>query len=266
MKNLNNAIDDFNAYLILYKKLALSTFQAYKHDVQTFMNYLQENEKNLESLSQEDIKLYFKSLKTKKVSSAKAIRSASALKLFVTFLRDNYGCPNLDCEIKVNNNFPVNCNEEEIKHIIANFEKAYYNVSAESGYTFQDLRNYIILYLLYISKININQLIRTTLNNLDYENRILKIFVSERCKNISLPLNFFNILQNYIKSIPHETQYLFPVKLGNDVNHISRQAVWSSIRLFLNRTAYSITLNHPSEGHTIDIEHLEVYKKGHPRS
>ncbi len=269
MQSKNKILDEFGAYLILYKKLSVATYNAYKHDVQNFNNYLRDSEIDFESLNEHIIKQYFDFLQTKKTSSSAAARSAGALKLFTAFLHEKYNYPDYSYAIKVDKKFPFICNDKEIKLVISNFESKYYSMS-KAEILYQDLRNYIMFYFLSVIRININDLISMRVSYINFNDKSLQMprknttKISLKPKSVNLPFNFFGILKDYVNLIPYDTIFLFPIKLGETVNPISKQAAWATMRLFITKSKQKLELN--TEKHIVDQEFQDTYKKLHPRS
>ena len=181
----------------------------------------------------------------------------SALKLFLRFLHDKYQVPDLSDLVKIKSTFVIFSKDIDILQIINNQKNKNLN--------FTQHRTLIILYLLYTTKVKINEIVKLKISDIDFEKQELKILKknTEKYKRVTLPLELLQMLKVYIKQIPYNTLYLFPVMLGNLIVPISRQAVLAQIlsftKGFKNKEIQSITNNF------IDKELIEQYKKNHPR-
>lgn len=254
---MNNVLDDFESYLFLYRKFSISTYNAYKRDVQEFVNYLCDNNIDIQDLKSQDFINFFNKLKAKNISSACASRKVSSLKIFAQFLNEKHNIPDLFEGLELNFDFALYCNNQKILQVLNDFRN--------KTLTNNELRSYLIIYLLYVAKINVNQLINIRTYDICYETK--KILINEK-KKISIPMAGLDLLKKYIKILPVNSTYLFPVNFGNLIKPISKQAVWNIIKSFFanletNKINYNLTGTNKID---IEPEVASVYQKMHPRA
>lgn len=254
MVNNQEFLAKFESYLFLQKRVALRTFIAYKKDIKELLQFLADNEK---LINEQDIVNYINFLGTQQLSLASVKRKMSSLKLFLRFLHEKYQVPDLSNLVKIKSTFVIFSKDVDILQIINNQKNKNLN--------FTQHRTLLILYLLYATKVRINEIIKLKISDIDFEKQELRILKknTEKYKRVILPLDLLQMLKAYIKQIPYNTLYLFPVMLGNLIVPISRQAVLAQIlnfaKKFKNKEVPLITNNF------IDKELIEQYKKNHPR-
>lgn len=260
-------LDQFQAYILLHKKVSLNTYTAYKHDVNEFLEFILTKNKTIEDLTAQDFLEFFNNFKKIQLSSSAAMRKSSALKLFAKYLHEKLLIADFSESIniysagRVPSAFPILCNQEKIFQILQTYK--------DQKLSYKELRNYIILYLLYISKVGINQLVKLHTYDLNHENLSIAVTlqskgITPKKRSIQLAPDFFNLIKEYILQTPYNSTYLFPVKLGNNIKPISRQAVWSLLRLILKQTKH-VSLIESNEIMQLEPDLQKMYLKSHPR-
>lgn len=260
-------MQEFEKYLLLYKKLSLNTLQAYKKDITNFISFLisKGNQVCPEFIEENDYISYIDHLKNLNISKTQAQRTTASLKIFASFLHKKYDKKDYSMSIKiVSHSFPIVYPIDRIARFLELYKK---NISQN----YHNLRGFIIIYLLCVTKIKINQLISLKISNLDLSNQTIKIKKSLKCKDISLPSDIWQIIIEYLKKIPYKTNYLFSVKTANSIKPLSSQAVWALIRYFVNKLSQNENKKsknlfgfHKTK-FKIDEKCQQEYIKRHPR-
>lgn len=212
IKKFFSVLNDFILMLKTEKGLAKNSVDAYKRDIQEFLDYFQSCP--IQSINTDDVTNYFCILREKHGDRTVA-RKLSALKQFYLFLlRANF----IKCNIvesitapKISKPLPKILTKEEVDHLLhaASLEKS------KALYT--------MLEILYATGMRISEL--TTLKKTSisyYENHPIILIKGKGGKERLVPLNekAYSCLQSYQK-IPNKTVWLFPSygKMG----HITRQ-------------------------------------------
>lgn len=255
-----NILDQFESYIFLYKKVSINTYYAYKRDVEEFLSFLATRDRNVLQIQSQDFIDFFNELKKKKLSSSAGVRKASALKAFAQYLHEKHQLPNCEDVIYIQRSFPLMCTPQQISHILESIDK-----SRLSSY--KDIRKYVIVYLLAKVKITINQLVQLRTYHVCSETSTIKLVNKDKTKSIPVASDFMTTLKQYMSQDPFKSSYLFPVKSGNIISSISRQAVWTLLRSLFNRSTNNIaSLDKKKRSDMgLDSELLSTYKAKHPR-
>ena len=80
-------LDQFLSYLTVEKGLAKKTLEAYSHDLNRFLNYLQEKKiEDVLGVTKLDVRAFLLTLKAKKLSNKTVVRNLVAIRTFFRFL------------------------------------------------------------------------------------------------------------------------------------------------------------------------------------
>lgn len=163
--------DDFLTYLEVERNLSAHTLRAYESDLRQFIEFwegLPTPDQNLLSLRQ-TIERYLVSLHYKKIDKASIARKFSCFKSFSTFLKTcgvdlqlNLKRPRLDKKL------PVYLSVDEMFHLLD-------TVKTEDLPTSHPIRDKTILELFYATGIRCSELVGIRLQDLDMENKQIKI-------------------------------------------------------------------------------------------
>ena len=221
---LEGEIKRFVSYLLIDKNYSKNTCDSYSQDLKLFDTYCH---KKVQNITEDDIKTYFSYLHNKQYSDRSIVRQLSCLNSFYKFLlienevtinpMDNIDLP------KIHKALPYILTEEDINKLLDIKLNSYF-----------DYRNKAMLELMYSSGLRVSELINLTLNDLDFEQDIVRI-MGKGSKERIVPIGDYaiNYLQLYI------TEYrLFLVKkdrndyvfLNNHGKKMTRQGFFKIIK------------------------------------
>ena len=215
-------ISKYLEYIEYERGLSKNTIESYKYDLKEFDLYFKQN---ITNLSYNDIQKYLDYISNK--SAKTTAHHITVLNSFYKFLISENVISNNPCENIINSKIPRKLpnylTEEEINNLL--------NVRLENAY---DYRNKAMLELLYATGLRISELVNLKVNDIDYNECILRVFgkgKKERIvpiadvalKYVKLYMEKYRdeILGNYI------TDYLF---VSNAKKNISRQGFFKILK------------------------------------
>ena len=216
-------INEFIDYLRFEKKYSENTISSYKNDLRKADEFFK---KDLSCLSKKDIQDFIQMI-SKKESSNSISRCISTLKSFYKFLELNkYAKINPLTDIsnpKTAKKLPKVLSEEEVDRLL--------DINLNTDF---DFRNKAMLELMYSSGLRVSELVNLTVNDIDLENSLVRIF-GKGSKERIVPLNDYatEALSNYILNhrrslFKHgENNYLF---LNNHGEKMTRQGFFKLLR------------------------------------
>ena len=216
-------INEFIDYIRFEKKYSENTIDSYRNDLRKADEFLK---KDLSNLSKNDIQNFIQSL-SKEESSTSVSRCISTLKSFYKFLELNkYTNSNPLTTIsnpKTAKKLPKVLSEEEVDRLL--------DINLNTDF---DYRNKAMLELMYSSGLRVSELINLTVNDIDIENSLVRIF-GKGSKERIVPLNDYatEALSNYIlyhrrSLFKHgENNYLF---LNNHGEKMTRQGFFKLLK------------------------------------
>jgi len=221
----------FESYLLTQKRVSDNTFSAYRRDIEQFVKYLKGEDVTLQTLCVADLKSFLSHLKGEKIGPRSLARKVSALKAFFLYLNDRLDIPNLAAELhvpKIEKRLPTYLQENEIQQLFA---------AASEGTTSQEIRNKVMLYLLYVSGMRVSEMVGLKTSDLHFDTGIVHVQgKGGKQRIIPLPHPIMSMLKEYItithpeliyqKGVENKTDYLFPIRYGGILKPISRQAFW----------------------------------------
>ena len=283
----------FEAYLLTEKRVSVNTFTAYKRDIAQFICFLGKENIIIEQIKKNDLKKFLAYLYDLKLSARSVARKISSLKIFFTYLHQQFGWKNIGQELytpKIEQKLPQYLTENEIKLLLT---------AAEQDQTAIGIRNKVMLYLLYVSGMRISELIMLTTADMHFDTGFISVCgKGGKQRMIPIPQLVLVMIKNYLGTHPI-TDYLFPVKYGKKIKPISRQAFWVVLKKLCKRSGidksiFPHQLRHSLATHLlkkgadlrslqlllghenistvqiythIETSHLrEIYDKKHPRS
>ncbi len=203
-----NIVEDFKYYLVS-KGLSSRTIKEYVLDVLKFHRFLKNQDldlNNLLNLSEDSIlkiiQKYVSILKLEKDQSNKGInRKLSAIKKFFLFAfkskLTNSNISNLIEMLKTPKTLPKAINISDLKQFISNVD-----LITESNKklntlkkNFLKIRNKLIIYFLFFTGVRISELINIKVNEIDFENNMVKVLGKGNKERIVI---FSNELKNLI--------------------------------------------------------------------
>jgi len=185
-------LDAFIDYLSLEKKYAVHTVKAYKRDIETFQEFLQQeyDTNQLEDVNYSQIRNWIVSLVENKMSNRSINRKVSSLNAFYKFLlRIEEIVINPLAKhkaLKVAKKVQIPFSEKEIDKALSDFN---------FDNTFEGIRDKLIIELFYSTGIRRIELVKLQLSDIDFSKRNIKV-LGKRNKERYLPL-----LDSVIKTI-----------------------------------------------------------------
>ena len=85
-----DVVTSFERYLLTERRVAHNTFEAYKHDLAQFMDYLEQRNLSLSTLNEATLKSFLKQLKTDGLSARSMARKLSCLKCFFIYIHEHH--------------------------------------------------------------------------------------------------------------------------------------------------------------------------------
>ncbi len=262
---LSDAINSFIAFLISERGLSLNTIEAYKSDLEKFLEF--EGNVEIDQIAIEDIDEFAKFLSEKKYAQNTKSRTFSALKSFFKFIESEHDELKTDIATdiqlpKKEVRLPEFLTEEEVTNLL----------EAPDLSTLKGVRDRAIMEFLYATGVRISELINLKINNLFLEERIA-VVQGKGSKERKVPFNDYTF--KYLMKYLTEVRPKIIRKRGEDRtflnlrgNPISRVAIWKilkeyAIKAGINKSIYPHILRHTFATHMIkngcDIRTLQIF-------
>lgn len=248
---MNNALEDFGTYLLSERGLSINTLEAYRRDIDTFLNFLKKHAvKDWSEVVQNHIYSYLALKKEQEYAAASVCRNFIAIKVFFRFLkREGLVLQNITDLLetpKVWQLIPDVLSQEEIGRILLQPDLE----------TIQGLRDRAILEILYSCGIRVSELCNLKLYDVDdIAIRVQGKGGKERVVPIGSPA--IKALDNYLDvrgDCKERDAPLFVSKRGKPLN---RTAVWSLVKDYAKQARISKnisphTFRHSFATHLLD--------------
>lgn len=180
-----NCILTFRDYLLLEKKYSIHTVNAYVQDLIFFQNYLKQDFDGLEDLAGVNysmIRSWIVSLIDNKQTNVSVNRKIASLKSFYKYMLKSkqieFNPLSQHKALKTPKKVQVPFSEKELEQLY---------ISKESLTGFEEIRNQLILDLLYTTGMRRAELISLQMNSVDYSNGLIKV-IGKRNKERLIPL------------------------------------------------------------------------------
>lgn len=165
---MEDILEDYVNYILFERRLSKNTAQSYKNDLMKLSIYLKEhNIKNLIQASKKDIINYLEHLNNSKLSSSSIARKLTTIKNFYTYLtKSDIIKENITDGIerpKLRKKLPQVLTIEEVDMLL--------DINLNTPF---DYRNKAMLELLYGTGLRITELLDLKLNDIDFENCIIR--------------------------------------------------------------------------------------------
>lgn len=190
---INVAIENYKAYLIIEKRLSENSIEAYLNDIKNFTKYIDsECITRTEDITSERIQSYIG--KNSNANPRTLIRLTSVLRSFFKYLKSN-GYMGSDPVLilkapKFVRNAPTILSEEEIKLILRAVEM----------YKPASLRNKAIIEILYSCGLRVSELLELKISNINFQINSLKIEgKGNKERSVSLSRTAQEYIKNYLK-------------------------------------------------------------------
>ena len=189
---LGDLIEEFKTYLFIDKKYSPNTILSYKNNLNKFMIYF--NNKDINSITKEDLKEYLFSLKKEKLSSKTISHQISVIRTFYKFLLINKYVSKDTSSIlelpKVKKTIPTVMTPEEIDKLL--------DIDLIDNYSY---RNKAMLEIMYATGLRVSELISLKMNDIDLESCIIRT-VGKGNKERIIPLGDYAL--KYLKIYIYE--------------------------------------------------------------
>ena len=255
---MKNELDEFVLYLKYLKNYSDYTVKSYKKDVSQYLDFLKDNELNLDNISKDDIISFFKTLYDKNISKRSLKRKVAAIRHFYRFLmKEDY--------VKTNPFLNVKTAKPEIKYPKVLFLKEV-NALFDANLKRTDklvLRDQAILELLYSSGMRVSELCSLNVQDLDYKNRYIRVFGKGKKERIvPFSQSAKDVIIRYIDTLRKEllkkrTEKTNALFLDNKGKRLSTRGVEYIIKKISEKTGTFISLHPHTLRHTFATHLLE---------
>jgi len=218
----NIYIEKYISYLQYERALSDNTIKSYFYDLKRFDLYFKGN---VLDLSYDELQRYLSSVKDLKARSL--AHHITVLTSFYNFLVDEKIITNNPCEniinAKIPKKLPVYLTEDEINKLL--------DIPLNNEY---DYRNKAMLELLYATGLRISELINLKVNDVDFDECIVRVFGKGKKERIvpiaDVALKYLSIYLNEYRAIilgSSLSDYMF---ISNSKKNISRQAFFKILK------------------------------------
>ena len=224
----NIYIEKYISYLQYERALSDNTIKSYFYDLKRFDLYFKGN---VLDLSYDELQRYLSSVKDLKARSL--AHHITVLTSFYNFLVDEKIITNNPCEniinTKIPKKLPIYLTEDEINKLL--------DIPLNNEY---DYRNKAMLELLYATGLRISELINLKVNDVDFDECIVRVFGKGKKERIvpiaDVALKYLFIYLNKYRAIilgSSLSDYMF---ISNSKKNISRQAFFKILKKEANRS------------------------------
>lgn len=164
------AFNQFLNFLTNEKRFSPNTILAYANDLKRFSTYLSSQyEMDIDEAESTQVRSWLASLRDRGITPRTINRKLSTLKSFYNFLVRNKQLPVNPCaaipSLKVEQHLPEVIEKNKIKRLLENLPKE----------SFSQLRDYLIIHLLYATGMRRAELIALQPKDIDFDNKEIKI-------------------------------------------------------------------------------------------
>ena len=163
---MESEIKEYLDYLLIEKKLSINTIETYKGDLKYYMDYF--NNKSIKKIDKKDITNFIESLKDKDLNEKTInhiIGTVKGLHNYFSLYHDVANvCENI-VRLKTKKTLPKVLTIEEVELIL--------DIELKTPF---DYRNKAMLELMYSSGLRVSELLNLTVNDIDFEQDLVKVF------------------------------------------------------------------------------------------
>ena len=229
------AVNRFKKFLQIEKGLSPNSIYSYAYDLKKFTDYLVEKDKDVMSVTQDDIRQFLKFEKTKKKNSSRTLaRSLAAIRQFYKFLSDvdkNITNPASTIESPhVERALPDFLSMSEVDNLFA-------SILETDAY---ELRDRTLFELLYSAGLRISEAVELTNHDINFESSIIRIVgKGDKERTVLMNQETKRLLLKYLSESrgeilgKRESEYVFISKKGSKLN---RKSVWRLLKTYVART------------------------------
>jgi integrase/recombinase XerC len=236
-------IDSFLKYLKNEKRVSAHTITAYRNDLHQFQHFLNSNypDESIEQVQYGIIRSWLVVLTEKNLEPKSINRKIASLRTFFKFLmREEHisNDPMMKIRVmKTKKKLPVFIKESEMNDLL---DSPPPSISTTERSPFEQLRNHLILELLYSTGIRLSELINLEIRNVDLPNCLIKV-LGKRNKErvIPFPALLKPAIQDYLKVMRKDIltkteKYLFVTANGEKCYPVLVQRV---VKEYLSSTS-----------------------------
>ncbi|MFN4299563.1 MAG: tyrosine-type recombinase/integrase [Thermaurantimonas sp.] len=225
-------LNEFFGYLEKVKNRSFHTLEAYRRDIEAFLNYF--DNQNLVQFNHRQIRHYTAYLSNSDLKPSSIRRKLSALQALFRFLKKNKYISTVPTILVVRPKLPRRIKDIPKERELAKLEAFEMNYSKELDY--ETVRDFSIVELLYGTGIRRQELIDLTMSDVDLSNASIKVN-GKGGKQRILPLNNYlkELLSIYLtfreKLTAKDNSAFFLTKKGKKVN---KSLVYVIVKTYLS--------------------------------
>lgn len=219
---MEKEIKEYLDYLLVEKKLSVNTLESYKTDLKYYLNYFSKN--SIKNINKKDITKFIESLKDKDLNEKTINHIIGTIKSFHGYFSLYHNISNVTeniVRLKTKKTLPKVLTIEEVELIL--------DIDLKTPF---DYRNKAMLELMYSSGLRVSELLDLVINDIDFENDLVKVF-GKGSKERIIPIGDYALraLSKYICEyrnalIKNPTDILF---LNNHGKKMSRSGFFKII-------------------------------------
>ena len=250
-------IKNFLDYISNERNYSYHTIRSYKNDLKNFSEFLNKYdcELNIINIDRSAIQFYIQSISKKKLTGKTLQRKVSTIKSFYRFLSDreiiDYNISELIELPKADKKLPNLLTQKEIDKLM----------QLPDLNTILGLRDKSILEILYSTGLRISELISIKLDDINIENKVIKVFgKGSKERYVLLGKEALNSLCDYLNNVDTKSTnsiFLYPAVNRNVDKHISQRTMFNIIKKYLimisnNEKLSPHSLRHSFATHLLD--------------
>src|SRR5579859_3109385 len=225
--------DEFLVHIKVEKNLSHNTYRAYESDLQQFIDFWQKitTTEGIELPLRATLERFLVSLYYKKIDKSSIARKLSCFKSFEKFVR-SYGI-HLELKLtrpRLDKKLPIYLSVDEIFHLLD-------KINNDELPTKRPYRDKAILELLYATGIRCSELINIKLSDIDFNNKVIRIFGKGRKERLALfGQKAHGKIMDYLskeRNIQSVQEYLFVNARNTKLTARSVQRILEMFRAFL---------------------------------
>ncbi len=253
-------ITQFHAYLLTEKLVSKNTFAAYQQDIGQFCSYLKDSHIELKDVTITELKQFLHYMHSQYLKARSIARKISALKVLFAYLHKRHNFTDVAKELKapkIEQRLPKYLSEQEIESLFSALEKD----DSAHGH-----RNKVMLYLLYSSGMRVSELINVKLSDVHADTNVISIAgKGNKERMIPVPEQIMTMIVEYINTShkmfenkeKERIDILFPIKYGNRIKPLSRQAFWIILNDVWKKTGNERTISPHQLRHSLATHMLK---------
>lgn len=248
---MEEEIKEFLDYIVIEKKLSKNTYESYKEDLKHYIDFF--NKASIKNITKEDIIGFIKYLNKLELSPKSINHIIGTVKGLHSYHSMYYDIPNVmeDIErLKTKKTLPRVLNIEDVDRLL--------DIELNDEF---DYRNKAMLELLYSSGLRVSELVNLSLNDIDLNECMVKVF-GKGSKERIIPIGDYAIeaLNKYINEYRNSmlkgyiTDYLF---LNNHGKNMTRQGFFKILRSIAKKKDINVEFSPHTLRHSFATHMLE---------